>query len=97
MNPSVEKWNLKFKSWETDFGEILTIHHELFNQCEMKDCGFVLDPEYLTKNTFLSFKRNVLDLKKAGIRNTDAAVLQEISCLYLRYPKAHARVQLAHK
>lgn len=97
LKDSVEKWNLKFKSWETDFGEILTIHHELFNQCEMKDCGFVLDPEYLTKKTFLSFKRNVLDLKKAGIRNTDAAVLQEISCLYLRYPKAHARVQLAHK
>lgn len=95
LKDSVEKWNLKFKSWETDFGEILTIHHELFNQCGMSDCGFVLDPEYLTKKTFLSFTRNVLDLKKAGLRNTDAAVLQEISCIYLRYPKAHARVQLA--
>ena len=29
-------WNLKFKSWETDFGEILAIHHELFDLNGMK-------------------------------------------------------------
>ncbi len=33
-------------------------------------------------------------MKAAGIRNTDAAVIQEIACLYLRYPKAHARLRL---
>lgn len=45
--------------------------------------------------THLSWARNVLDLKKAGIRNTDAVVIQEVACLYLRYPKAHARMQLS--
>mgnify|MGYP000470680453 CR=1 FL=1 len=39
--------------------------------------------------------RNVLDLQKAGIRRTDAVVIQEVSCLYLRYAKAHARMRLA--
>ena len=61
----------------------------------MADCGFALDPEYLSKKTHVSWGRNVLDLKKSGIRNTNAVVLQEVSCLYLRYAKAHARMRLA--
>lgn len=95
LKESVEIWNLKFKSWETDFGEILTIHHELFDINGMSDCAFALDPEYLTKRTFMNWSRNILDLKKAGVRNTNAVVLQEVSCIYLRYAKAHARMRLA--
>ncbi|MBQ9499299.1 MAG: hypothetical protein IJR56_04240 [Bacteroidaceae bacterium] len=95
LKDTVEIWNLKFKSWDTDFGEVLTIHHELFDMNGMADCGFALDPEYLSKKTHVSWGRNVLDLKKAGIRNTHAVVLQEVSCLYLRYAKAHARLRLA--
>lgn len=97
LKDTVEVWNLKFKSWDTDFGEVLTIHHELFDLNGMSDCGFALDPEYLSKKTHVSWTRNVLDLKKAGVRNTDAVVLQEVSCLYLRYAKAHARLRLAQE
>lgn len=61
----------------------------------MSDCGFAMDPEYLSKKTHISWARNVLDLQKAGIRRTDAVVIQEVSCLYLRYAKAHARMKLA--
>ena len=95
LKDTVEVWNLKFKSWDTDFGEVLTIHHELFDVNGMSDCGFALDPEYLSKKTHISWARNVLDLQKAGIRRTDAVVIQEVSCLYLRYAKAHARMRLA--
>lgn len=95
LKDTVEVWNLKFKSWETDFGEILMIHSELFDLNGMSDCALALDPEFLAKKTHLSWVRNVLDLKKAGIRNTDAVVIQEVACLYLRYPKAHARMQLS--
>lgn len=95
LKDTVEVWNLKFKSWDTDFGEVLTIHHELFDMNGMSDCGFAMDPEYLTKKTHVSWGRNILDLKKAGVRNTNAVVLQEVSCLYLRYAKAHARMRLA--
>ena len=97
LKESVEVWNLKFKSWETDFGELLTIHHELFDLNGMSDCAFALDPEYLSKKTHVSWSRNILDLKKAGVRNTDAVVIQEVACLYLRYAKAHARMRLAKK
>lgn len=95
LKDTVEVWNLKFKSWDTDFGEVLTIHHELFDANGMSDCGFALDPEYLSKKTHVNWARNVLDLQKAGIRRTDAVVIQEVSCLYLRYAKAHARMRLA--
>ena len=95
LKDTVEVWNLKFKSWETDFGEILAMHDELFDLNGMSDYAFALDPEFLTKKTHLSWSRNILDLKKAGVRNTDAVVIQEISCLYLRYAKAHARLRLA--
>lgn len=95
LKDTVEVWNLKFKSWDTDFGEVLTIHHELFDANGMSDYGFALDPEYLSKRTYLPWGRNILDLKKAGVRNTNAVVIQEIACLYLRYPKAHARMRLA--
>lgn len=95
LKDTVEIWNLKFKSWETDFGEVLMIHSELFDIFGMSDCGFALDPEFLVKRVHLSWTRNVLDLKKAGIRNTDAVVIQEVACLYLKYPKAHARMRLA--
>lgn len=95
LKDTVEVWNLKFKSWDTDFGEVLTIHHELFDANGMADCGFAMDPEYLSKRTHVSWARNVLDLKAAGVRNTDAVVIQEVACLYLRYAKAHARMKLA--
>jgi hypothetical protein len=95
LKENVEAWDLKFKSWDTDFGEILTIHHELFDLNGMADCALCIDPEYLGKKKFISWTRNVLDLKTAGVRNTEAVVLQEASALYLRYPKAHFRMQLA--
>lgn len=95
LKDTVENWNLKFKSWQTDFGEILTIHHELFDQFGMGGYAFSLDPEYLKKAVHVNWHRYVLDLKKAGIRNTDAVILQEVCGLYLRYPNAHARLKLA--
>ncbi|MEG1729361.1 MAG: hypothetical protein RR280_07460 [Bacteroidaceae bacterium] len=95
LKDSVEVWNLKFKSFDTDFGEILVIHHELFDQNDMSDCGFCMDPAFLTKKTHVAWDRSVLDLKSAGIRNVKAVLLQEVSCLYLRYKKAHARLILA--
>ncbi|MEG2599574.1 MAG: hypothetical protein RSA66_08880 [Muribaculaceae bacterium] len=95
LKDTVDVWNLKFKSWDTDFGEALTIHHELLDLNGMSDCAFAIDPEYLSKKTHVSWARNILDLQKAGIRRTDAVVIQEVSCLYLRYAKAHARMKLA--
>ena len=46
-------------------GAVLTIHHELFDVNGMSDCGFAMDPEYLSKKTHISWARNVLDYQRS--------------------------------
>lgn len=87
-----EKWDLSFKEVGSTFGSWYIMRAELFDLIGMEDCGFVLDPEYLDKWNHVPFSRLQLDLQKAGIRNTDAVVLSEASCLTLKYPKAHMRI-----
>lgn len=86
------KWDLRLNGYTTVFGTTYIILHEVFDLKGMEDCGIVIDPDYLAKQTFIPFVRNVLELKKSGVRNTDAVVLQEMSCTYLRYPTAHCRI-----
>lgn len=95
LKESVEYWDIKFRGFETEFGDVYVIHHELFDLNKMSDKAFALDPTYLSKRIHLSWARNILDLKKAGVRNTDAVVIQEVCCLILRNPAAHARMFLA--
>lgn len=93
--PDIEKYDLSFRGWNTNFGKTLIIHNEIFDMNGEDDCGVFLDVEFLNKATFIPFGRNVLDLKSAGIKNSNAVVLQEVSCLYLTSPQSHARVRLA--
>ena len=90
-NPMV-KWGLEFHELVSNFGRLYVIHSEIFDQCGHADDGFVLDPEYLTKYSHIPFRTDRLDLRGAGVRNTDATVITEASCLVLRYPDAHIRV-----
>lgn len=89
-----EKWGLKFTSFDSNFGKLLAIHHELMNENEKSDEAFVIDPEYLKKKTFLIWERKSYDMAKLAKRDTQAVVLKEASCCYLTYPNAHARVKL---
>jgi len=92
---SIENWDLTFKSFRTGFGEVLLIYHDLFDQLGRSNQGLVLDADYLVKAVRFNWTRYALDLKKAGVSNTDDVILQEVSALYLRYPDAHARASLA--
>jgi hypothetical protein len=89
-----EKWGLKFTSFDTNFGKLLVMHHELMNENELSDAMYVIDPEYLRKKTFLTWDRKQYDMAKLAKRDTTAVVMKEASCCYLVYPKAHARVYL---
>lgn len=95
LKENIEKWSMKFKSSDTNFGEVLLIHHEMFDMNQMSDCGLVIDTDFLRKHVFEPFSRTVLDLKKSGVRNSNAVMLREISALTLAVPSAHARVKLA--
>ena len=92
-NDTVTKWGITFRDLISNFGELYVLHDETFDECGKSGCGLIIDPEYLTKYTWMPFGKEELKLKEAGIRATDAVVLTEISCLALRYPSAHMRVE----
>lgn len=89
---TVTKWGIDFTELHSKFGTLYVLHSEVFDQCGHADDGFVLDPEYITKYCHVPFRAEKLDLRKSGVRNTDAIVVTEASCLVLRYPQAHMRV-----
>lgn len=89
-----EKWGLKFTSFDSNFGKLLAMHHELLDMNMKSDEAFVIDPEYLRKKTFEMFGRKTYDMEKLAKRKTSAVVLNEASCCYLVYPNAHIRVKL---
>ena len=89
-----EKWGLKFTSFDSNFGKLLAMHHELMDMNDKADEAFIIDPEYLRKKTFEMFSRNTYDMEKLAKRKTNAVVMNEASCCYLVYPKAHIRAKL---
>lgn len=89
---SVAKWGIDFTEMTSKFGKLYVLLSEVFDECGMPDNGMIIDPEYLQKYSHLPFGTEALNLKSAGVRNTDALVLTEASCLVLRYPKAHVRI-----
>lgn len=92
---TVTKWGIDFTEICSKFGRLYVIHSEIFDQCGFPGHGMVIDPEYLTKYTFIPMQAERLDLKRSGQRNTDAIVITEASCLVLRYPDTHLRVVAA--
>jgi hypothetical protein len=89
---TVTKWGIDFNEIHTKFGTLYVLHSEVFDACGHSLDGIVIDPEYLTKYSHVPFRTETLDLKKSGVRNTDAIVITEASCLVLRYPQAHMKI-----
>ena len=89
------KWGIDFSEISSKFGRLYVMLSEVFDDCGMDGSGLIIDPEYIQKYSHLPFGTEALDLKSAGVRNTDALVITEASCLVLRYPKAHMRVKLS--
>ncbi len=86
------KWGVTFNEISTNFGKLYVVHSEIFDACEHRDDGMVIDPDYITKYSHIPFQIEKLDLRRSGQRNTDAVVLTEASCLVLRYPNAHLKI-----
>lgn len=86
------KWGIDFTEICTKFGTFYVVLSEIFDQCGHAEDAFVLDPEYLTKYSHVPFRTERLDLRSSGLRNTEAVVITEASCLVLRYPNSHMRI-----
>lgn len=86
------RWGLDFTEIVSKFGKLYVMVSETFDQCGRCGDGMIIDPEYITKYCHVPFSTKRLDLRSAGVRNTDAIVITESSCLVLRYPEAHMRI-----
>lgn len=89
---TVTRWGIDFNELRSKFGSLYVVHSEVFDQCGHSADGLIIDPQYMTKYTHVPFRVERLDLKRSGVRNTDALVATEASCLVLRHPKTHLRV-----
>jgi len=89
---TVTRWGIDFTELRSKFGSLYVVHSETFDNCAMPGHGIIIDPQYLTKYSFIPMNAERLDLKRSGQRNTDAVVITEASCLVLHYPKAHVRI-----
>ena len=83
---------IDFSEINSKFGTLYVVHSEVFDSCGHDNDGLILDPDYVTKYSFIPLKVESLDLKGSGVRNVDATVITEASCVVLRHPKAHIRV-----
>ena len=89
---TVTKWGIDFTELRSKFGTLYVLLSEVFDECGMAGNGMIIDPEYMQKYVHQPFSAETLNLKASGVRNVDATVLTETSCLVLRYPKAHMRI-----
>ena len=89
---NIVKWGIDFSEMHSKFGKLYILLSEVFDECGMEYNGMIIDPDYLQKYSHIPFTTEQLNLKQAGVRNTDALVLTEASCMTLRYPKAHLRI-----
>ena len=94
QRPKVDHWDMTFTSYETDFGELLFMYCEMMDVQGKSDEALVLDPEYLDKRIFKAWSRDEFDMKKLGVRDTTAAVLTEVSAVYVTNKNAHAILKL---
>ena len=89
---TVTRWGLDFTEIHSKFGTLYVLLAEVFDQCGMSGNGMVIDPEYITKYCHVPFKTEKLNLRQSGVRNVDAIVITEASCLVLRYPQSHMKI-----
>lgn len=90
----VTRWGIDFSEINSKFGSLYVIYSEIFDQCQHANDALIIDPEYLTKYVHVPFRVDMIDMQKTGMRNTQALVATESSCVVLRHPKAHIKVTI---
>ncbi len=86
------RFGLQFHEIVSNYGSLYLIYSPIFDKCGHRNDALIVDPDLVTKYCHIPFRTDTLDLRTAGIRNTDAVVITEASCIVLRQPQAHIRV-----
>lgn len=84
---------VKCTSIVSTFGTLHIVHAPLFDEQGWSAKGLAFDPEHIYKEEFQPMIARDLDFKSSGEKNADAKMLQEVSCLVLRYPDCHAIIE----
>lgn len=84
---------VKCTSIVSTFGVLHVVHAPLFDEQGWSAKGLAIDPEHIYKEEFQPMIARDLDFKSSGEKNADAKMLQEVSCLILRYPDCHAIIE----
>lgn len=84
---------VKCTSIVSTFGVLHIVHAPLFDEQGWSAKGLAFDPEHIYKEEFQPMIAKDLDFKSSGEKNADAKMLQEVSCLVLRYPDCHAIIE----
>jgi hypothetical protein len=82
-------WGITWNVIESNFGQLLLIHHSELDRNGYTDKGIVLDPQFIEEYEFMPTQRDVLDLRKAGIFDGDMSVTTRISGVAVKYPSCH--------
>lgn len=87
------KFGITFNLIETNYGQLLVKHHDLFNQTgSWYYNGLVLDVGNLEKHIMEPFNTKPLDLDQTGQRRVKAYRMLENFCVATRYPDTHALI-----
>jgi hypothetical protein len=82
-------WGITWNVIESNFGQLLLIHHSELDRNGYADKGIVLDPQFIEEYEFMPTQREVLDLRKAGIFAGDMNVTTRIAGVAVKYPSCH--------
>lgn len=83
------KWGVTWKVIETNFGRLLCIMHTGLGMVGYSKAGIVIDPANVRRIEQLPLQQTALDLKKAGVRNSNDVTLDEAWTLEVTNPGTH--------
>ena len=83
------KWGITWKVIESNFGTLMAIMHPGLGVAGYGKAAFVVDPANIRRVEQVPLTMENLDLKKAGIRNSEDVLLEESFTLEVTNPKTH--------
>lgn len=85
------KWGVKWKLIETNFGTLRGVMQPGFGLLgDYSKCAVIVDPANIRRIEQVALTSRNLDLKSAGVRNSNDVVLEESTTLEVTNPKTHA-------
>ena len=87
-------WGMEWKTIKTNFGTLLLMQHDLFDQYGWSEKALIIDPDYIKKWQLQSMERFNVDAKGSAILNGDITVFTEVCGAAVYYPSTHCIVTL---